>query len=114
MPRRFETFEERVIELIVYVVTEFPKHPYLPLAFNNECGAVLRERAFTDEETLIFSEMTAAPLIEVRPEIKDQGTEITEYMSRFAISLILFPGRYAEDPDGLREMIKKRMLPGIV
>ncbi|NRB39443.1 MAG: TetR/AcrR family transcriptional regulator [Pseudomonadales bacterium] len=111
---QFVSFEERVTETIIFVVTELPQHPSLSLVLNNECAQVLRNRAFFDDATLIFSQMTAGPLIDVRPELKDQGVEITEIMSRFSLSLILFPGRYLNDLDGLRALIKKRLLPGLI
>lgn len=112
--KRFSTFEERVIETIVFVVAELPQHRHLSLVLNNECAEALRKRAFYDDATLIFSEMTSGPLIEIRPDIKDQGIEISEVMSRFAISIILFPGRYSSDFEGLRELIRKRILPGLI
>jgi AcrR family transcriptional regulator len=111
---QFHSFEERVTETIIYVVSELPKHPYLCLVLNNECAAALKERAFSDEETRIFSEMTAAPLVELRPDLKDEGVEISELMSRFAISMILFPGKYSNDLNALRQLIEKRILPGLV
>ena len=77
-------------------------------------GEVLRARAFSDEATLVFSQMTAEPLIEIRPDLAEQGVEITEIMSRFSISMILFPGRYSTDLDGLRQLITKRILPGLI
>lgn len=111
--KEFVTFDERVIETIIFVVTELPQHPYLSLVLNNECAAILRNRAFYDDATLIFSQLTAGPLIEVRPELKDQGIEITEVMSRFSIAMILFPGKYSSDIEGLRKLIKRRVLPGL-
>ena len=86
--REFPTVEERVIETIIYVVTELPRHRHLSLVLNNECAEALRSRAFSDDATLIFAKMTAGPLIEIRPDLEDQGVEISEIMSRFAISLI--------------------------
>ncbi len=112
--RQFETIEERVIETIIYVVTELPQHNYLSLVLNDECAAALRSRAFSDEATLVFSKMTAGPLIEIRPDLEAQGVEISEVMSRFAISLIQFPGRYSTDHEGLRKLIKQRILPGLL
>jgi AcrR family transcriptional regulator len=112
--REFATVEERIIETIIYVVTELPRHRYLSLVLNNECAEALRARAFSDEETLVFSKMTAGPLIEIRPDLEDQGIEISEVMSRFAISIIQFPGRYSTDHEGLRKLIKKRILPGLI
>lgn len=112
--KSFTSFEDRVTETIVYVVNELPRHEYLSLVLDNECAAALRSRAFADKATLIFSEMTSAPLIEVRPELKKQGIEISEIMSRFALSMILFPGKYADDPRALRKLIKKRILPGLL
>jgi AcrR family transcriptional regulator len=111
--KQFATFEERVIETIVFVVTELPRHRHLSLVLNNDCAEALRKRAFYDEATLVFSAMAAAPLIEVRPAIKGQGVEIAEIMARFAISIILFPGKFTSDYEGLRELIKKRILPGL-
>ena len=111
--KQFATFEERVIETIIFVVRELPDHRHLSLVLNNECAEALRKRAFYDDATLVFSEMAAGPLIEVRPAIKDQGAEIAEIMSRFAISVILFPGKFTSDYEGLRELIKKRILPGL-
>jgi len=112
--REFATVEERIIETIIYVVTELPRHRHLSLVLNNECAEALRARAFSDEETLVFSKMTAGPLIEIRPDLEDQGIEITEVMSRFSISIIQFPGRYSTDHEGLRKLIKKRILPGLI
>ncbi|MEH6550698.1 MAG: TetR/AcrR family transcriptional regulator [Pseudomonadales bacterium] len=112
--REFATVEERVIETIIYVVTELPRHRHLSLVINNECAAALSSRAFSDEATLVFSKMTAGPLIEIRPDLEEQGAEITEVMSRFAISMIAFPGRYSTDLAGLRELIRKRILPGLI
>lgn len=112
--RQFASFEDRVTEMIVYVVSELPQHQYLSLILDNECSLVLNERAFSDDETRIFSEMTAAPLIEVRPDLESEGVEITELMSRFSVSMILFPGKYANNPTALRDLIKKRVLPGLV
>lgn len=112
--RQFDTLEDRIVESIVYVVQELPEHPYLSLVLDNECSQALRDRAFAHEATVIFSEMTAAPLIEVRPDLARQGIEISEIMSRFAISMILFPGRYASDHDGLRTLIRSRVIPGLI
>ena len=111
--KQFATFEERVIETIVFVVTGLPRHRHLSLVLNNDCAETLRKRAFYDEATLVFSAMAAAPLIEVRLAIKGQGVEIAEIMARFAISIILFPGKFTSDYEGLRELIKKRILPGL-
>ncbi len=112
--RQFETLEERIVETIVYVVAEFPKSPNLSLALGDELGEELRARAFSDEATVVFSQMTAEPLIELRPELAEEGVEITELMSRFAISMVLFPGRYSTDLEGLRRLITKRILPGLI
>ena len=111
--RRFSSLEERIIETIVYVVSEFPRAPNLSLVLGEE-GEALRARAFSDAATQVFSEMTAEPLIELRPDLREQGAEITEIMSRFAISMVLFPGRYSEDLEGLRQLISKRVLPGLL
>jgi AcrR family transcriptional regulator len=112
--REFPTIEDRIVETIVYVVAEFPRTPNLAWVLGDEMGEVLRARAFSDEATLVFSQMTAQPLLEIRPDLADHGVEITEIMSRFAISMILFPGRYSTDLDGLRDLIKRRMLPGLL
>ena len=112
--RQFATLEERIVETILYVVSEFPKSPNLSLVLGDELGQSLRARAFSDEATMVFSEMTAEPLIELCPELAEEGVEITEVMSRFAISMVLFPGRYATDLEGLRKLIKKRVLPGLL
>jgi len=111
--QQFATFEERIVETIVYVVEELPKDANLSIIINDERAKTLRDRAFSDEATLVFSEMTAVPLIEIRPDLVDQGVEISEIMSRFAISMILFPGKYSDDSDGLRALINRRILPGL-
>ncbi len=111
---KFATIEERIVETIIYVVEELPKDPNLSIIINDDSAKTLRDRAFSDEATLVFSEMTAVPLIEIRPELMDQGVEISEIMSRFAISMILFPGKYANDYDGLRALINRRILPGLI
>lgn len=112
--RQFSTIEGRIVETIVYVVEELPKDQNLSIVLNHELAGALRDRAFTDEATLVFLEMAALPLIEIRSDLADQGVEIAEIMSRFAISMILFPGKYSTDYDGLRSLIKKRILPGLI
>lgn len=112
--REFETVEERLIETIIFVVSEFPQHRYLSLALDSDCATALRSRAFSDEATLVFSRMAAEPIVEIRPDLVDQGEEIAEIMSRFAISLILFPGRYSTDLEGLRDLVRRRLLPGLL
>jgi AcrR family transcriptional regulator len=112
--RTFDALEERIVETIVYVVSEFPKSPTLSLVLRDEMGEQLRARAFSSEATLVFSQLTAEPLIELQPSLAKQGIEITEIMSRFAISMILFPGRYAGDREGLRQLIARRVLPGLL
>ena len=111
---KFATIEERIVETIIYVVEELPKDPNLSIIINDDSAKTLRDRAFSDEATLVFSEMTAVPLIEIRPELMGQGVEISEIMSRFAISMILFPGKYANDSEGLRALINRRILPGLI
>lgn len=112
--KEFDSYEERLIETIIFVVTELPQHESLSLVLNDECAVVLRGRAFSGEDTQVFLNMTAEPLIALRPDLADQGAEITEIMSRFALSMILFPGRYATDHASLRELIKRRLLPGLM
>jgi len=112
--QQFATIEDRIVETIIYVVEELPKEQNLSFVLNHELAGALRARAFSDEATLVFSEMTALPLIEIRPDLADQGADISEIMARFAISMILFPGKYSTDYDGLRGLIKKRLLPGLI
>lgn len=112
--KQFATIEERIVETIIYVVKELPKNPSLSIILNDDSAKALRDRAFSDEATLVFSEMTAAPLIEIRPDLMDQGAEISEIMSRFTISMILFPGKYTNDYAGLRALINRRILPGLI
>jgi AcrR family transcriptional regulator len=112
--KQFPTVEERIVETIIYVVEELPKDQNLAFVLNHELAGALRDRAFSDEATLIFLEMAAMPLIQIRPDLADQGVEITEIMSRFAISMILFPGKYSTDYGGLRTLIRKRILPSLI
>ena len=112
--RKFGTIEERIVEIIIYVVEELSKDHYLSYALNHELAGTLRNRAFSDQATLVFSEMAALPLIEIRPELADQGIEISEIMARFAMSIIFFPGRYSDDYEDLRRLIKLRILPGLI
>jgi len=112
--RQFKTLEERIIETIVVVVEEMPQHPYLSLVFDQELAGILRERAFSDEATEVFAQITSKPLVEICPALADDEVEISQIMSRFALSMMLFPGRYANDMDGLRDLIRRRVLPGLL
>jgi AcrR family transcriptional regulator len=112
--RQFATIEERIVETIIYVVIELPKHRYLSLVLKSGFNEVLSTRAFSDEATQIFSKITSAPLVEIRPDLKDQEVELSEIMSRFAISLIQFPGKYSNDHDELERLIRRRLLPGLL
>ena len=109
-----DTVEERIIDMILFVVKELPRHKTLSLVLVPECSVVLAERAFSEERPLELSRITAAPIIELRPDLRSQGEEIAEVMSRFAISLILFPGRFKNSGEELRDFIRRRLLPGLL
>ncbi len=111
---RFDTAEERIIETILFVVKRFPRHKHLSLVLNPECSVVLEERAFSAERPLELSRIAVAPVVELRPDLCPQSEEIAEVMSRFAISLILFPGRFKSSGEDLRDFIRRRLLPGLV
>ena len=111
---RFDTIEERIIEMILFVVKEFPRHKYLSLVLNPECSVVLGERAFSEERPLELSRIAIAPVVELRTDLRPEGEEIAEVMSRLAISLILFPGRFKSSGEELREFIRRRLLPGLL
>ena len=111
---RFDTVEERIIEMIVFVVKKFPRHKYLSLALDPECSLVLRERAFSEERPRELSRIVIAPVVELRPDLRPEAEEIAEVMSRLAISLILFPGRFKASGEELRDFIRRRLLPGLL
>jgi AcrR family transcriptional regulator len=111
---RFDTIEERIIEMILFVVKKLPRHKYLSLVLNPECSVVLAERAFSDERPRELSRIVIAPVVELRPDLRPEGEEIAEVMSRFAISLILLPGRFKSSGRELREFIRRRLLPGLL
>jgi len=111
---RFDSVEERIIEMILFVVKKLPRHKYLSLVLNPECSAVLAERAFSEERPRELSRIVIAPVVELRPELRSEGEEIAEVMSRFVISLILFPGRFKCSGEDLREFIRRRLLPGLI
>lgn len=111
---RFDSIEDRIIEMILFVVKKFPRHKHLSLALNPECSAVLGERAFSEERPRALSRIVIAPVVELRPELRPEAEEIAEVMSRFAISLILFPGRFKSSGEELRDFIRRRLLPGLV
>lgn len=112
--RQFGTLQERIIETIVVVVQQMPQHPYLSLIFDQEMSGALRERAFSDQATEVFAQITSRPLIEICPALAAEEIEVSEIMSRFALSMMMFPGRYANDQDGLRQLISRRVLPGLI
>lgn len=110
----FDTVEERIIEMIIFVVKKFPRHKYLSLVLDPECFAVFEERAFSEERPRELSRIVIAPVVELRPDLRPEGEEIAEVMSRFAISLILFRGRFKSSGEDLREFIRRRLLPGLL
>ncbi len=111
---RFDTVEERIIEMIVFVVKKLPRHKYLSLVLDPECSAVFGERAFSEERPRELSRIVIAPVVELRPELRPEAEEISELMSRFAISVILLPGRFKTSGADMREFIRRRLLPGLL
>lgn len=53
-------------------------------------------------------------MIEIRPDMKEQEVELSEIMSRFVISLIQFPGKYAGNHHAREALIRRRLLPGLL
>jgi AcrR family transcriptional regulator len=111
---QFDSAEERIIQTILFVVEEFPRQQYLSLVLDPDLSHALAERAFVEDATLRFSRIAIGPVIALRPDLRKQREEIAEVMSRFAISLILFPGRFKNSRLALRRFIQRRILPGLV
>ncbi len=106
--------EERIVETIVIVVQQMPQHPYLSLIFDREMLGALRAPAFSNLATEVFAQITSLPLIEICPALAAEEIEVSEILSRFALSMMMFPGRYARDHDGMRQLISRRVLPGLI
>ncbi len=113
--KKYDTAEDRIIEVIVFLCEKLPQDEDLSLAFDRDCSEVLASRAFSDDETTLeFTRIAIAPLIEMRPDLSSSADEIAEIMSRFAISLTLFPGKYGLAGDNLRDLIRRRLIPGLL
>ncbi len=111
---RFRSAEKQIIEGIIYIYKEFPQHEFLPLAFDPECNLILGSRAFSDEMTSEFMKIALKPVIDANPLLEIHADEVGEMISRIAISLILFPGRYKESDSKLRAFLKRRVVANLL
>ncbi len=111
---KFDSAEERITEIIVFVFKELPRQEHLSLALDPDLSQALGERAFVEEATLAFSRIAIGPVIELRPDLQKDGEEMAEVMSRFAISLIMFPGRFKNSEEELRTFVKRRLIPALL
>ncbi len=111
---KFDSAEERIIETVIFVFEELPRQKYLSVALESDLSEALGERAFAEEASLAFARIAIGPVIEMRPDLREDGEEMAEVMARFGISLIEFPGRFKDSQEALRAFIKRRLIPGLL
>ena len=109
----FDNTRDRVIETLLFALEELPKEPYLTLITQTDFSSQVNEDALNDPEgqdicLRLFQEMFKYDL----PNDSDL-IEITEFVTRVILSLLMLKGPVERSPKELRAFLQRRLLPAL-
>lgn len=113
--RQFATPAERMLEAMMYCITQIPQEPYLQFITDTTFSPLLNPEVFNSDMCVGLISHCAAICLENTPnELQTSADEIGEAMTRIVLSLITIQGPKKRSENELREYINKRFVPGLI
>ncbi len=113
--RQFATPSERILEAMMYCITQIPKEPYLQFITDTTFSPLLNPEVFNSDMCVgLISNCAKVCLEDASEELRASADEIGEAMTRVVLSLITIEGPHKRSEDEIRAYIAKRFIPGLV
>ena len=100
---------ERLIEGVVFTIAEIPKDPQFSHLFHGDSAVSLETMIQTSLARDGAAMLADGPV----PMSNEDLAQITDLLVQLAASFLRAPAESAEGIDGLREMLRKWMVPAI-
>ena len=104
---------ERILEAIMYSLTQLPNEPYLQLITDEKFSPLINPEVFNSEMCVGIISNCAYECVKGDPELKEQAEEIGESMTRILLSLLSIPGPRARSEEEMRNYIRRRYVYGL-
>ena len=112
--KTFDTPEEKILEGIMYCLTQLPDEPYLQLITDKQLSPLLNPDVFNSDMCIGLINDIARFCVEGDPDLEKYAEEIGESMTRIVLSLLSIEGPYERTNEELRAYITRRFLPVLV
>lgn len=104
--------EDKFVKGFIFVVENFAKNPILAKVI--EPGSdFLMTVGMTHYPFSAFGQWAYKDVFEEHPHLQAQSEEISELMTRNAMSFLSMPGQYQRSSDELAAYVRKRLIPGL-
>lgn len=110
---RFQTTEDRLIESLIFSLEELPKEPYLTLITQTDMSSHINADALNDAEGQAICLALFSEIFRYRMPPMDELIEITEFITRLMLSLLMIKGPLKRNADEQRQFLKRRLLPSV-
>lgn len=105
--------EDKLLEALVYAFEELPREPYLALIMGGNITRMVNETALTSAEGMAICVDIFATIFDGHGEFDAEMPEIIEFSIRVLLSFLLLEGPQRRNRHELRDLLQRRLLPGL-
>lgn len=112
---KFDTFQQRLVEAMIFLIREIPDDPVLGKYFSTEKNRKINiENAFT-QQSLEFSFQMLKMIYPGSTRGKDEVLlrQLAEHMQRLVLALVLAPGPTLKDETAIRQYLERWFIPAV-
>lgn len=110
---RFDNTRDRVLETLLFALEELPKEPYLTLITQTDFSSQVNEDALSDPEGQAICLRLFAEMFKFDTPPDNDLIEITEFVTRLMLSLLMLKGPIHRNRDELKSFLQRRLLPAL-
>lgn len=110
--RPFQDLEEKFVQGFVFVVENFAKNPILAKVIEPGSDFLITV-GMTHYPFSAFGQLAYKDVFAEYPHLQAQSEEISELMTRNAMSFLSMPGQYQRSREELASYVRRRLIPGL-
>ena len=108
---RYSTTADRLVESVLFALEELPKEPYLAVLTDADISGYINKDALSDPEGQQICFSLFSEIFRDEDISDEELAEITEFVVRLALSLLMISGLVQRDREQLRGLLQRRLLP---
>lgn len=109
-----KTVEDRITEGLIFCIRTLPTDTYLQLIADPNFASLINPEVFLSPVGLAMMRECAEACLFGSPELLPYLNEISETITRIALSLLTTENKMPRSDDELRAYIKRRFIPGLL